>query len=68
LLCGKLYIVRKIKIGRLMRLGRLYRMQDLDPCRKLNFLKPEVTRRVGKPKMKWLESLEEEHGREELGA
>jgi hypothetical protein len=35
-------------------------MQKLDPCRKLTFLKTEGTRRVGKPKLKWLESAEEQ--------
>jgi hypothetical protein len=33
-------------------------MQELDPCRKLTVLKPEDTRRVGKPKLKWFESVE----------
>jgi len=31
-------------------LGHLFRMQELDPRRKLIRLKPEGTRRVGKPK------------------
>ena len=35
-------------------------MQELDPCRKLTVLKPEGTRRVGEPKLKWLESVERE--------
>jgi hypothetical protein len=35
-------------------------MQELDPCRKLTLLKPEGTRHVGKPKMRWLESAEED--------
>jgi len=40
-------------------------MQELDPCRKLTLLKPEGTQHVGKPKLRWLESAEEdakEHG------
>ena len=33
----------------------------MDPCRKLTVLKPEGTRRVGKPKLKWwFESVEGE--------
>jgi len=35
-------------------------MQELDPCRKLTVLKPEGTRRVGKPKLRWTESVEED--------
>jgi hypothetical protein len=35
-------------------------MQELEPCGKLNLLEPEGARRVGKPKMWWLESVEED--------
>jgi hypothetical protein len=35
-------------------------MQKLDPCRKLALLEPEGSLRVGKPKLRWLESVEEE--------
>ena len=35
-------------------------MQELDPCRKLIVLKPEGIRRVGKPKLRWSESVEED--------
>jgi hypothetical protein len=56
----ELNIVKAIKIGRLKWLGQLLRMQELDPCGKLTVLKPEGTRRVGKPKLKWLESVEGE--------
>jgi hypothetical protein len=31
-------------------------MQELDPRRKLTLLKPEGTRREGKPQLRWLES------------
>jgi len=34
-------------------------MQELDPCRKLTLLKTEGTR-VGKPKLRWLESVEKD--------
>jgi len=33
-------------------------MQELDPCRKLTVLTAEGTRRVGKRKLRWLESVE----------
>jgi hypothetical protein len=49
-----------IKIGRLRWLGYLFRMQELDPCKKLTVLKAESTRRVGKPKLGCLESVEED--------
>ena len=48
LLYVELDIVKVIKIGRLSWLEHLFRMQELDPCRKLTVLKPEGTRRVGK--------------------
>ena len=51
-------IVQLVKIGRLRCLGQLFRMHELDPCRKLTVLKPEGTRRVGKSKLRWVESVE----------
>jgi hypothetical protein len=41
-------------------LGQLVRMQEMDPCRKLALFEPEGSRRVGKRKLRWLESVEEE--------
>jgi len=35
-------------------------MQEVDPCKRLTVLKPESTRSLGKPKLKWLESVEED--------
>jgi hypothetical protein len=32
----------------------------MDPCRKLILHKPEDIRRVGKPRLMWLESVEED--------
>jgi len=58
--CDELHVVQLIQIGRLRWLVQLFRMQELDPCRKLTVLKPEGTRRVGKPKLRWLESIEED--------
>jgi hypothetical protein len=55
----KLDIVKVIRTGRLRWLGRLFRMQEVGPYRKLIVLKPEATRRVGKPKLRWLQSVEE---------
>jgi len=56
----ELDIVRVTKTGRLVWLGYLSRMQELDPCRNLNLLKPEGTRRVGKPQLSWPESADED--------
>jgi len=39
-----------------MWLGHLCRMQQLDPCIKPTVLKEESTGRVGKPKVRWVES------------
>ena len=46
------------KIGRPRWLGHVFRMQELDPCRKLTGFKPEGNRRVGKLNLRWLESVE----------
>ena len=42
-----------------MWLRELFRGQELDPCRKLTFLKPEDTERVRKLELRWLQSVEE---------
>jgi len=35
-------------------------MQELDPCRELTLVKTEGTKSVGNPKLRWLESVEED--------
>jgi hypothetical protein len=52
-------IVMVIKIGRLRWLGHLFTLQEMDASRKLTLLKLEGTRCVGKSKLKWLESVED---------
>jgi len=47
-------------MGTVRWLGHLFRMQELDPCRRLTLLKPEGTRRLGKLQLRWLESVEED--------
>lgn len=59
MLYDELGLVEVLKIGRLRRLGQLFRMQELDPCRKLTVMKPGGTQHVGKPKLRWLVSVEE---------
>jgi hypothetical protein len=53
-------VVKVVKIGRLRWLGHLCIMKEADPCRKLILPKPEGTWHVGKPKLRWLESFEED--------
>jgi hypothetical protein len=48
----ELDMVKVIKVGRLRWLAHHFRIQELDPCRQLTVLKPEGTRRVGKPKLR----------------
>jgi hypothetical protein len=48
----ELDIVKVIKIGRLRWLRHFFRVQKLDPCRKVTLFKPEGTRLVGKPPLR----------------
>jgi hypothetical protein len=59
-LYNELDTLKVIKMGRLRWLGHLFRMQKLDPCRTLTLLKPESTRSVGKPKLRLLQSVQED--------
>lgn len=59
-LCDEPYIVKVIKVGRLRWLGHLFRMQEQNPCRKLNLHKPESTRQVRTSAVRWLESDEDD--------
>jgi hypothetical protein len=51
--------VKVVKIGRMRWLGHVFRTQELDPCRKVTALKPDGTRLLGKHRMMWLGSVEE---------
>jgi len=57
---NELDIVRVVKIVQLRCLGYLFRMHEMGPCRRLTVLNPEGTRSLGKPNLKWLESVEED--------
>ena len=59
-LYDELDVVKVVKIGRMRWLGQLFGMQELDPCRKFTVLKPDGTRRVGKRRLMWLGSVEED--------
>jgi hypothetical protein len=54
--------VTVIKAGRLRWLGQLFRIQEQNPCRKLTLHKPEITRRAGRPAIRWLDSVEDLKG------
>jgi len=58
-LCEELDVVTVIKIGRLRCLGHLFRTQKLNFCTKFILTKPEGTRHVGKPRLRWLKLVEE---------
>jgi hypothetical protein len=47
-----------IKVRRLKQLGQFLRMQEQNPCRKSTLHKPEGTRRVGRPAVRWRDSVE----------
>ena len=47
-----------IETGRLRWLRNLFTRQKLDPCRKLSVLKPEGNLCLGKPEVRWPESVE----------
>jgi hypothetical protein len=52
-------IVKVIKVRRLRWLGQLFRMQE-NLCREFTLHKPQGTRRVGTPAIKWLDSVEDD--------
>jgi hypothetical protein len=52
-----LNIVRVIKVTRLRWLGHLVRMEENLPCKKISFSQPEGSRKKGRPKLRWLDSL-----------
>jgi hypothetical protein len=48
-----------IKTGRFRWLVQLFRMQKLDTCIRLTDHKPQDIRRLGKPELRWRESIED---------
>ena len=58
--CEELDIVTVIKIGRRRWLGHLFRMQELNYLTKFILTKPEGIRHVGKPRLRWLNLVEED--------
>jgi hypothetical protein len=50
-------VVKMIKISRLKWLGHIARMEDNAPCKKITFSQPEDSRKKGKPKLRWPDSV-----------
>jgi hypothetical protein len=44
---------------------QVFRVQEQNPCRKLTLYKPQVARQVGRPSIRWLDSVVE--GLETMG-
>jgi sorting nexin-29 len=62
-------IVKMIKIARLKWLRHIVRMEDNAPCKEITFSQPEGSRKKGRPKLRWLDSVlkDEEEEEEEEG-
>jgi hypothetical protein len=56
-LCKDLHIVRVIKVDRLRWLGHLERMEENSPCKMITFSQTEGSRKEGRPKLRWLDSV-----------
>jgi hypothetical protein len=50
-------IVRVIKVARLRWLGQLVRMEENSPCKKITFSQPKGSRKKGRPKLRWRDSV-----------
>ena len=61
-------IVKEIKARRIQWLGHLYRTEDQHPTRMLTFNTIYGSRRVGRPPMRWMQSVEDDLLRSGMGA
>jgi hypothetical protein len=50
-------IVKMIKTARLKWLGHIVRMEDNVHCMKIKFSEPEGSRKKGRPRLKWFDSV-----------
>jgi hypothetical protein len=50
-------IVKMIKIARLKRLRHIARMEGNVSCKMITFFQPEDSRKKGRPKLRWLDSV-----------
>jgi hypothetical protein len=53
-------IVKTITTGRLRWAGHVIRMLDGNPIKKLTLLKPDGCRRVGRPKLRWMDGIKDD--------
>ena len=53
-------IIKTIKISKLRWTGHIMRMPEENPVKKLTLLRPEGSRRAGRPKLRWLDGVEED--------
>ena len=53
-------IIKTTKISKLRCTGHIMRMPEENPVKKLTLLKPEGSRRSGRPKLRWLDEVEED--------
>ena len=53
-------IIKTIKISKLRWTGHIMRIPEEHPVKKLILLRPEGSRRAGRPKLRWLDGVEEE--------
>ena len=53
-------IMKTIKISKLCWTGHIMRMPEDNPVKKLTLLRPEGSRRAGRPKLRWLVGVEED--------
>ena len=52
-------IIKTIKISKLRWTGLIMRMPEQNPVKKLTLLRSEGSRRAGRPKLRWLERVED---------
>jgi hypothetical protein len=50
-------MVRIMKVARIRWLGHLVRMEENSPCKKIMFSQHEGSRKRGRPKLRWLDSV-----------
>ena len=53
-------IIKTINISKLRWTGHIMRMPEENPKKKLTVLRPEGSRRAGRPKLRWLNGAEED--------
>ena len=53
-------IIKTIKISKLLWSGHIMRMPEENLVKKLTLLRPEESRRAGRPKLRWLDGVEED--------